>query len=54
MLDLRKRAGIAVIVMTDGSNVGSTLKDGDPIVEAQRQYCNPWPSFKQLQLLKAR
>ncbi|MGQ9556087.1 MAG: vWA domain-containing protein [Anaerolineae bacterium] len=28
----------AVIVMTDGSNVGSTLKDGDPIVEAQRQH----------------
>lgn len=28
----------AIIVMTDGRDVGSTLKDGDPIAEAQRQH----------------
>lgn len=27
----------AIIVMTDGQDVGSTLRDGDPIAEAQRQ-----------------
>lgn len=33
----------ALIVMTDGRDVGSTLKDGDPIAEAQRQHIPIFP-----------
>jgi len=33
----------AIIVMTDGRDVGSTLKDGDPIAEAQRQHIPVFP-----------
>lgn len=33
----------AIIAMTDGRDVGSTLKDGDPIAEAQRQHIPIFP-----------
>ncbi len=33
----------AILVMTDGRDVGSTLKDSDPIAEAQRQHIPIFP-----------